>query len=222
MTCWSVSSRSSTKASARPPPVGRDPRRDERAQVQALVDAGLLALHVREAHVPAVQDEPRELALLGGDQHRARPARPRGGAARRACRRARGARASPPRSVGDPLAPHPSSGLAERGRSARGPLAGPAADDLVAHALPAARGSPRAAGPARSRGAGPASPTRSGSPGAARAKASKWSARRHRLRRPHRGVRAPARLEVLAHAVAADAVEVERQDVRDDHGTTPG
>src|SRR5258705_8768907 len=50
------------------PPALGGPGRDQRAQVQALVHARLLALHVGEPDAPGVQDAPRERPLLGGDQ----------------------------------------------------------------------------------------------------------------------------------------------------------
>src|SRR6266849_7733316 len=43
-----------------PAPVLGAPGRDQRAEIQALVHARLLALHVREPHAPVVEDAPRE------------------------------------------------------------------------------------------------------------------------------------------------------------------
>src|SRR6266851_3948968 len=122
---------------ARPPTVRRDPRRDEPAQVQALVHAGLLALHVREPHLPAVEDQPRELALLGGDEHRL--GRLRDEPTQLLDRAVWRVEPEPAGQIGrDPRAADPVQGLAQP-LDQRGTRQRPPFDNLVPDALPAAQ-----------------------------------------------------------------------------------
>ena len=68
VTCWSVSSRSSTNQSR-----GRRPRTfvppNQGAKVLALVCPRFLPLDAGEADAPVVEDAPGELAFLGGDEN---------------------------------------------------------------------------------------------------------------------------------------------------------
>src|SRR5262250_1200901 len=191
---------------------------DERAQVVALVRARLLALDVRELHAPVVQDEPGKLSFLGGDEYRAlrlahEPAQLVEAAVGHVAR-------DPVRTVrGDPLTPRVVQRMGEEvlelvcarlGLELMVADARPVAEDIHLR-LAAGDGTQEQRHlPAREDDG-----TQPSEGGEERIAGSLFP-------RPRLDTRAPARLEILGHAVAQHTVEVDGEDVWNSHGVRDG